>query len=554
MSGCELAHDQCRSLIVDEGTPINLSIDAQDPDAPTNGLTYALESGPNGMSIDPATGALSWTPTEDDGPGSYPISVTVTDDNPVAVNDTQFNTTHSFNLEVAEVNRMPALQDVSAQTIDEGELLTLTVLGSDPDLPANMLTYTLVSGPTGASIDPSSGEFSWRPTEDLGGETVLFAVQVSDNGGQTASTQFPVTVFETNVAPVIANEMTRLSWQEEATSTLQITARDADLPANSLTFQLGDAPVGMSISPAGVITWTPSEMQGGDTYDVTVTVLDDGDPVLSATQMISITVDEVNRAPSITAIEDQAHPPGELFQLQVQSTDNDLPADELDYVLTAAPEGMTVSDEGLLTWMPGEDLLGNSVLVIVSVTDNGEPSMSASQQFTIRGLVNGAPEITPIEDVIHTAGSPLSLQVNATDTDEPANALLYSLTAAPGGMEISTTGLITWTPDASLANTSLAVTVQVTDDGNPPARASSSFQLTLVEPEEEPVRLDITQKAPKKLSLISVGPEGQTLVLETSLDLRDWTAFTQFTLGASPMIFEIDRPDDQARYYRLMKE
>ncbi len=39
---------------------------------PTGGLVFGLTSSPNGMTIDPNTGALQWTPADY---GSYPITV-----------------------------------------------------------------------------------------------------------------------------------------------------------------------------------------------------------------------------------------------------------------------------------------------------------------------------------------------------------------------------------------------------------------------------------------------------------------------------------------------
>jgi hypothetical protein len=36
-----------------------------------------------------------------------------------------------------------------------------TYVASDLDLPANTLTFSLVSGPPGAAVDPSAGVFTW---------------------------------------------------------------------------------------------------------------------------------------------------------------------------------------------------------------------------------------------------------------------------------------------------------------------------------------------------------------------------------------------------------
>jgi hypothetical protein len=45
---------------------------------------------------------------------------------------------------------------------------TFTATATDPDLPAQTLTFSLVGAPAGAAIDSSSGVFSWTPTEAQG--------------------------------------------------------------------------------------------------------------------------------------------------------------------------------------------------------------------------------------------------------------------------------------------------------------------------------------------------------------------------------------------------
>ena len=52
----------------------------------------------------------------------------------------------------------------------------LTASGRDPDLPANTLTYSLVSGPTGAAVNPTSGAFAWTASATLGDYAVTIGV------------------------------------------------------------------------------------------------------------------------------------------------------------------------------------------------------------------------------------------------------------------------------------------------------------------------------------------------------------------------------------------
>jgi hypothetical protein len=89
------------------------------------------------MIIDANTGAISWTPTEAQGPSTYTITVVVTDDSPSAANAQHLSATNSFNVVVREVNLPPQLTVPGNQVIDELKPLNVSASVTDPDLPPN---------------------------------------------------------------------------------------------------------------------------------------------------------------------------------------------------------------------------------------------------------------------------------------------------------------------------------------------------------------------------------------------------------------------------------
>src|SRR5262249_30620001 len=158
---------------------LTLTASATDGDVPANTLTYNLEPGaPAGMTINASNGVLTWTPTEAQGPSMNTVTVQVTDNGSPALSDAK-----SFTVVVNEVNTAPVLATTANQQINEGSTLTLTASASDADLPANTLTYSLDPGaPAGASINASSGLFTWTPNEAQGPSTNLITVRVTDSG------------------------------------------------------------------------------------------------------------------------------------------------------------------------------------------------------------------------------------------------------------------------------------------------------------------------------------------------------------------------------------
>src|SRR5204862_459736 len=155
---------------------------ATDTDLPANTLTFALVSGPSGVSVNPTTGVLTWTPTEAQGPSTNTITVKVTDDGTPAL-----SATNSFTVVVNEVNSAPVLTVPSDQTINELSTLVVTNTASDSDLPANTLSFGLVSAPAGVLLDANTGVLSWTPTEAQGPSTNLITVRVTDSGAPPLS-------------------------------------------------------------------------------------------------------------------------------------------------------------------------------------------------------------------------------------------------------------------------------------------------------------------------------------------------------------------------------
>src|SRR5213078_1131652 len=104
--------------------------------------------------------------------------------------------TNTFKVIVTEVNIAPLLTVPDNQTINELSTFVVTNTATDPDLPANTLTFSLVSPPAGMSIDPSSGVLTWTPTETQGPSTNVISVKVTDNGtpALSDSKKFTVTI------------------------------------------------------------------------------------------------------------------------------------------------------------------------------------------------------------------------------------------------------------------------------------------------------------------------------------------------------------------------
>ena len=98
-------------------------------------LTYGLEGGPAGASMNPATGEFEWTPTEIQD-GGHVVTVTVSDrDGRTGSQDVV--------VMVREVNTAPTLGEIPDQTVDASSALAFNASATDGDLHPGVRTETV---------------------------------------------------------------------------------------------------------------------------------------------------------------------------------------------------------------------------------------------------------------------------------------------------------------------------------------------------------------------------------------------------------------------------
>ena len=462
-----------------ELSKLTLNITATDTDIPANNLTYSIANPPTGVTIQNTTGVFAWTPTESQN-GIHSINVTVSDG---TATDSQ-----TFTITVREVNTPPVLAAISNHTIYVQSIFRLNITATDTDIPANTLTYGLTL-PPGASINTRTGVFTWLPSESQIG-TYRFNATVSD-GTSTDSQIFTVTVRDANSPPVL-NTISNQTIQELSKLMLNITATDADIPTDTLSYSATNLPAGASINiNTGTLTWTPAESQDG-TYTIQVTV---SDGTSTDSQSFTITVREVNTPPTLNTISNQTIQELSKLTLNITATDADIPTNTLSYGATNLPTGASINiNTGTLTWTPAESQDGTHTIQ-VTVSDG---TSTDSQSFTITVQeVNTPPTLNTISNHTVQELSTFTLNITATDTDIPANTLSYGATNLPTGASINiNTGTLTWTPAESQDGT---YTIQVTvSDGT--STDSQSFTITVREVNSQPTIYYIQNQTIQELS------------------------------------------------------
>ncbi len=189
--------------VVNELTEATFTASASDTTLPAGPITYSLIDPLFNSSINATTGVYTWIPTETQGNGTtYAVTI--------RASDGQLATEQVVNITANEVNSPPSLSLIANQNVSEGALLTFTASASDTDIPANTLTYSLLGAPAGASIDGSTGDFDWTPTEAQGPGSFNFTIRVSD-GSLTHDQPVSVTVESQPPSPEVDTDGDGLS-------------------------------------------------------------------------------------------------------------------------------------------------------------------------------------------------------------------------------------------------------------------------------------------------------------------------------------------------------
>ena len=485
-----------------EGIKYEYDVNASDLDNDT--LSYSLVTYPSGMTINSATGLITWTPSSVQA-GNHSVTVKVSDGQ-------GGEAIQEFTIIVAEaLNNAPVITSTPVTTSKEGQLYTYSISANDAD--NDILTYSLGTSPEGMTINSTTGKVTWTPSSTQAG-THAVEVSVADGKGGTASQKYNIVVEEAiNSVPKITSSAP-FSGQVGQLYTYDVEAADGD--NDKLTFSLVTFPEGMRINAeTGVINWTPSKTQEGS-QDVVVEVSDGRGGLDKQTFAVKVEA-EANNDPEITSTPVTTGKVGVIYNYKVEASDKD--SDPLIYSLPSSPEGMTIdADTGLISWTPSSTQAGShSITVKVSDGRGGE----AVQDFTITvsEAMNNAPFITSAPITRGKEGQLYEYGIIASDSD--SDILTYSLVTSPEGMTIdSAAGKITWIPSSTQSG-SHAVELTVTDGRG--GIAGQKYNITV----EEAIN-----NAPKIMSsALLVGQIGQlyTYDVEASDEDNDKLVFSLIT-------------------------
>ncbi|MEE4355756.1 MAG: Ig-like domain-containing protein, partial [Desulfococcaceae bacterium] len=394
------------------GTPLMVNLSGADASE------FAVDESATSLTLAPAgttTFAVTFSPMTAEGKTAQ-ISVgnNDSDENPYIIS-----------LSGSGQNTAPAASDDGPYTVTEDSVSPLTleppgVLGNDSDANGDSIAAVLLTDPAHAlSFDLfSDGSFTYTPALNFSG-TDFFTYKVNDGFLDSAEATVTISVTAVNDPPVITSAAPT-SGTEDLPYSYQVTVDDPDDAGNGtdISFSLSGEPAGMTVSPTGLITWTPGEgvITSGS---VTVTAADGGeDGAQPATQSFSVTVTPVNDPPEFTSSAVLSVAENTLYNYDISATDID--STELFITAPVKPEWLTLTDNGdgtaLLSGTPtAADAGEHTVILLVKDADDAQDT----QEF----IITVSPENTPPE-ILNLDGDTLIYSEGPMPLDEGQDALV----------------------------------------------------------------------------------------------------------------------------------
>ncbi len=417
--------------------PFQYQVLAQD--AEQSQLRYSLATAPSGMTIDAVSGLIQWLPSS---LGAENVTVMIDDQRGGF-------TTHAFTLtvQIAGANHAPELANGPRSTAVLGREFASHISATDED--NDVLTYTLVSGPTGLILS-SQGEVYWEPS--LTG-SFDFVARVSDGRGGTDEQSYTLNVDSRAPTP----DLQITSSPTTAAVVGELFAYDV-VAIHGELFELVTSPTGMSIASArGTIRWIPTKDQlGVQTIKIRVT------DVLGnlAEQSFVISVRSSSLVPTISSAPLTEGAVGQTYVYGVAVANPS--KSPLTYSLSVAPVGMQIDTAlGVITWTPNSGQIGPTV---VSIQVRDAVGNFSSQTFSVvvsAGAFNRPPVTASTPSIDAVVGQSYVYTLIANDPE--GGTLTYAVRSAPSGFSVDpNTGIVTWTPSASDIGT-VAIVLTATD-------------------------------------------------------------------------------------------
>ncbi len=401
------ALDRPSELAATEEEPFEYTFTCMDKDLPDDAITFSDNT--DMFDIDPATGRIAWTPTQEQV-GPHPVIITATD---------RFGLADTANVRftVANLNDRPVIGSALEMDAVQDVAASYQVLVDDPDLlVGDALTFTAYSESIEVTMGASTGILAFTPlNEHYPGFDVTLIVQ--DRSGASDTRTLRVNVANVNDPPTLMDPGTQRADQWE-TVALRLLIGDPDLAialpvAEGLALS-SDGPAWLGPDPSGWVNLTADQSMVGE-HRVNYTVTDrEG---LTTTVAVLWLIADLNDVPVVTTEVEATYTVDEDVPFTLLLEAMDLDGDTLTWKDDASLFNID-EDSGNITFTPRQNHVGTH-RVTVTVEDGKGGAHSKSFDIVVVN-VNDRPVIKtvlPQNASVFAEGVEVRFQGDARDED-----------------------------------------------------------------------------------------------------------------------------------------
>jgi len=492
------------SVTTQEDTLVSITLAGSDPDG--DALSYSVVKDPSHGSLSGTGPNLTYTPNANFN-GSDSFLFIVNDGTvdsaaaTVSINLKPVNDPPTASYVGAKIQKKPPVAKDDSVTTEEDTPASITLEGSDPD--EDVLTYTVVTGPSHGNLSGTAPNLLYTPNPDFNGSD-SFTFKVSDETADSDAATLSITVTAVNDPPS-ANDNTVTTQEDKPIAAIDVLKNDTDVDDDSLrTSAVTQGTNGsVTINADNTLSYSPkANFCGTDSFTYTVSDGKGG----TDTATVNVKVKAVNDAPTandgnVTTQEDKS--------VSISLAGNDPDGDSLSYSVVKGPShGKLSGTSPKLRYSPKANFNGSDSFTF-KVSDKTADSAAATVSITVKS-VNDPPTAYD-ESVTTDEDKPVSITLAGGDAD--GDLLTYSVVKGPshGGLR-GTAPRLRYSPKANF-NGSDRFTFKVSDMTADSAAATVSITVKAVNdaPTANDNRATTQEDKPVPISLAGNDPDRDSL-------------------------------------------
>jgi len=380
-------------VTVDENTSVTLAGTATDADGSIATYSWSQASGTEVGLINADKATASFMAPDINESETLTFTLTATDNDGASASDT-------ISIIVTRVNNAPTVNAGEDLTKDENTNVTLAGTAIDTDGSIATYSWSQASGTEVSLTSTDTTSTSFMAPDINESETLTFTFTAIDNDGASTSDTISVSVIKVNKAPIVdAGEDVTVA--ENTSVTLAGTATDTDGSIATYSWsQTSGTEVSLTTTNTASTSFIAPDINESETLTF-IFIATDNDGA-NTSDVISISVTKVNKAPIVNAGEDLTVDENTNVTLAGTATDTDGTITKYSWAQTSGTVvTLTSTDNASTSFIAPENNETEVLTFSLTATDSDGDTASDSISIEVLNIAPGVSGQVTFERIKH---------------------------------------------------------------------------------------------------------------------------------------------------------